>query len=227
MKKGLQHLVDHAKVVVSLKLPFHIDEVFVEGVQTPREELAEMECDRRESGEKLAGIPDDVERTRGERTNCGGMWSSEQDRHFPEDGARLGGKGDGHLVLENFDLPVDEHVEAVGGFVLPDEGFPGINPADLAVLEKVKNGAHFWGVGMDPGRKGSAGPDRIERVTACGKSEMQPGAGTRADLAALVPAGGSGFQCFTPEDTRTFPGPGRASPHHRQGAKGYGTRTGS
>jgi hypothetical protein len=140
--EGVQNFIDHAEVVVTLELVFHIDEIFIEGIQAAGHEFADVQTDGGGGLQEFAGRFDDIEGGGFDGADTGGMGDAEQDSHFAEDGAGFGGGGDADIILQDFDGALDEKEKHLGCFVLTDEILAGVNAPDFAVFERFEYGGH-------------------------------------------------------------------------------------
>ena len=101
-------------MVVSSELLFHIDQVFVHGIEAACEEAAEVDTDGGIFGEEIGGIGDEVEACRRGRSNGGGVWHGHESGEIAEDGAGFIGFGDDDFVFDDFDAAFDEEVDVAG-----------------------------------------------------------------------------------------------------------------
>ena len=140
--QGIEHGVEHAEVVVSGELLFHIDQVFVHGIESPSEEAAEVDADGGIFGEEIGGIGDEVEACRRGRSNGGGVWHGHEGGEIAEDGTRFIGFGDDDVIFDDLDAAFDEEVDVAGVISLSEDEVAGREFADGMVAESGEEEVH-------------------------------------------------------------------------------------
>jgi hypothetical protein len=106
------------QMVMALELLFHIDQVFVHGIESASEETAEVDADGGILGEEIGGIGDEVEACRRGRSNGGGVGHGHESGEIAEDGAGFIGFGDDDAIFDDFDAAFDEEVDVAGAISL-------------------------------------------------------------------------------------------------------------
>ncbi len=142
--QGIEHGVEHAEVVVSSELLFHIDQVFVHGIESPSEEAAEVDADGGIFGEEIGGIGDEVEACRRGRANGGGVGHGHEGGEIAEDGTRFIGFGDDDVIFDDLDAAFDEEVDVAGVISLSEDEVAGREFADGMVAESGEEEVHHW-----------------------------------------------------------------------------------
>lgn len=120
--EGVEHAINHAKVVVTGELLPDIHEVFVYGIETAGEEFADVEAEGRGFLEDEFGIGHDVEARGLHGADDGGVWDPEEGGQVAEDGTGLGGDGHGDIVFDDFDGTFYENIKEAGVFALGKDG---------------------------------------------------------------------------------------------------------
>ena len=140
--EGVEDAIDHAEVVVANELLTHIDEVFVDGIETAGEEFAEMEAEGGGFLEDEFGIGDDVEAGGSDGADHGGVRDAKQRGEISKDGTGLGGCGDGDVVFNDFDGTFDEDVKKAGVFTLGEDDVALGEVLDWVIFEGGQDGWH-------------------------------------------------------------------------------------
>lgn len=162
--QGIKHGVEHAEVVVSSELLFHIDQVFVHGIESPCEEAAEVDADGGIFGEEIGGIGDEVEACGRGGAHGGGVGHGHESGEISEDGAGFIGFGDDDVIFDDFDAAFDEEVDVAGVISLSEDEFAGGEFADGMVAEGGEEEVHHGVIGLFDYHRG-----RGEAQRFCGK----------------------------------------------------------
>ena len=148
VNEGVQHGVEHAEVVVSGELLFHIDQVFVHGIESASEEAAEVDADGGVLGEEIGGIGDEVEAGGRGGAHGGGVGHGHEGGEVAEDGAGFTGFGDDDVIFDDFDAAFDEEVDVAGVVALGEDEVAGRELADGVVAEGGEEEVHHGVIGL-------------------------------------------------------------------------------
>lgn len=140
--EGVQHGVEHAEVVVSGELLFHIDQVFVHGIESACEQAAKVDADGGVLGEEICGIGDEVEAGGRGGANGGGVGHGHEGGEISEDGAGFTGFGDDDVIFDDFDAAFDEEVDVACVVALGEDEVAGGEFADGMVAEGGEEEVH-------------------------------------------------------------------------------------
>ena len=107
MDQGVQHLVDHADVVVIRELLFYVGEIAHEIPQSLGEKFGHMQVEIRVLAQILSRLLDYVERRWLGRDDIGGMPGVQQRGDLAEDRTRLLDPIDEHVALPHLKRAAD------------------------------------------------------------------------------------------------------------------------
>jgi len=107
--KAVEHVVHHAKVVVTFILLLHVHQIFIQSIEPGGQHFCDAEACFRRGSEKLAWIFDEGKGTWFYCANRDVVWAAQQNVHLTEERPRFRYFRDPHLVSQHLNLPLDQH----------------------------------------------------------------------------------------------------------------------
>ena len=142
MHQRLEHLIDHADVVVAFKLALHVHEIAIQRVQATREKLADMKTNRRRTPQQLAGVGHDMKRAGCDRADRGRGRFAQERCHFAKNHAGLGRRRNADLVFQHLHLSFDEKIKTARTLALAEDDLSCLEPAHFAVPNQLEYRVH-------------------------------------------------------------------------------------